>query len=189
MTDTRVTNPSSAVENLKQNWSKLDVVGRAAAVKSLCDQPNQKISLRALARELGCSLTHVRDLYLAASAPVADRLLARQGKISSRELTRRARAAKAASETQLRASAEAKRAKEAEAGCKLICKWMQQQELSAVHGENVVGEARRILALHERTGTLPSYSAPKGTPVAKIIEVTRPKPTLGPEPLEVGSVA
>jgi len=43
-----------------------------------------------------------------------------------------------------------------------------------VHGEAIVEEARRILAMAEQCGKLPPHKAPPDTPVAEIIERMRP---------------
>lgn len=162
MTDTLVTELCYSVESLKEKWANLNVVDRADAVKSLHDREDQKVSLPTLAKELGCSLTHVRDLYTAASAPFADRFLARQRKISTRELVRRARDAKAAAEAQRRSSAEAKRTKEAEAASKLIFDWLaeEKKELLGSVGECIISNARHILADAEQKGKLPLVPAP-----------------------------
>ncbi len=71
----------------------------------------------------------------------------------------------------------------------MICKWIETEGISGVYGENIVDETRRILAETEANGTLPKITAPRGVPIAEIIQRTRPKPSPpGVEPLEEGSV-
>lgn len=158
MTPTDTANVSSAVADLKKMWPDLKDVDRAIAVHAL---HGQKVSLRKLAKELGCSASLLRNLDKAAQAPQKDIDLARKGQISTRELVRRAREAKAVRKTQDREAAAAQRAKEALAGCDLICNWIEKEEILSVYGENIIDETRRILAENEANGTLPKIVAPK----------------------------
>lgn len=176
----------AAVKQLKTNWKRLQDVDRGRAIGRI---HADGFSWRALAREIGCSESYLRRLDRAAHAPVADQLLARQGKCSTRGLVRRARDAqklRAAREQQV---LEERRNKAAAQAAVEICNWLEECQLWPAHGENIIDEARRIFAANDANGTLPKYTAPGDTPLDQIIERTRPKPSKAdPEPLEVGSV-
>src|SRR5215469_12696062 len=82
----------ATLAELRDQWHQLRDIDRALAVHKL---HKAGTSLRALAKALGRSESLLRNLNLAAQAPVADRILARQGKISTRKLVRRAKQAQA----------------------------------------------------------------------------------------------
>lgn len=77
----------ATIADLKDKWEQLKDVDRARAVHMI---HKSGTSLRKLAKDLNCSPTLLRNLNLAAQATVLDLLLARKGKISTRELVRRA---------------------------------------------------------------------------------------------------
>jgi hypothetical protein len=99
----------------------------------------------------------MRQLNVAAEASKEDLQLARDGKISTRELVRRSKAAakhrKTDQEEAERKAIALKRAEDARRGSKLIYVWLEEKGLSGAHGESVVTEARRILAEAEQNGT------------------------------------
>jgi lambda repressor-like predicted transcriptional regulator len=77
----------TSVEDLRARWNELHDLDRAESVKMI---NKSGISIRALAKELGSrSDTTLRSLFIAAKAPLPDRMLARQGKISTRQLVKR----------------------------------------------------------------------------------------------------
>lgn len=177
---------NAALNQLKTNWKKLQDVDRGRAIGKL---HADGFSWRTLARELDCSESYLRQLDRAAQAPVADQLLARQGKISTRQLVRRARDAEKLRAAQEQQVLEEKRSKAAAQAAVEICNWFEECQLWPAHGENIIDEARRIFAANDANGALPKYTAPRDTPLDQIIERTRPKPPKAdPEPFEVGSV-
>jgi hypothetical protein len=116
----------------------------------------------------------LRHLLQALQAPPDDQLLARDGKISTQELVRRAKSAMAGHAAKLREIEERKRARASAAGCKAICKWLAAEGLSGAFGEQIIGEARRDLAEAEQSKRLPRDAAPAKMPVSQIIQHCRP---------------
>ena len=83
-----MTNPPS-IAQLQIDWFKFSDLDRARAVFDI----NQSgISIRKVAAQLHLSESLLRHLLQALKAPASDRDLARQGKISTNELARRAKA-------------------------------------------------------------------------------------------------
>src|ERR1039458_8694604 len=80
---------SSAVADLQGKWHTLHDLDRARAVYAI---HQAGVSLRELAKALNCSPSLLGHLLAALQASALDRTLAREGKISTRELARRARA-------------------------------------------------------------------------------------------------
>ncbi len=164
---------AAALADLKNKWADLKHdLDRAPAVRLV----HQKgISLREIAGELKCSATRLRNLLEAAEAHQADLLLARKGQISTRELVRRSRAAKANRAAEDKGKLELERMKAAQTGCEIICDWLKEENRSGAHGERIIGDARRDLAEVEQDGKLPKAPPPpKGMPIEEIIRRSRP---------------
>lgn len=121
---------SPAVADLQKKWPALD--NDADRAKAIHDLHTAGVSLRTLAKALKCSLTLLRQLNVAAEAPKEDLQLARDGKISTRELVRRSKAATHRRETDQeeaqRKAIELKRAKDARRG-----PWRVSCERGAAH--------------------------------------------------------
>ena len=160
-----------SVAKLRDKWPTLHDLDRAGAVLKI---KQAGVSMRTLAKELDCSPSLLGHLLLARKAPLQDQLLARQGKISTKELVRRARPEQARLAARDGKALEAKRTKEAQKGCKLICDWLAQTGHSWSVGESIVDEARRILARAEQEGALPRQDTPPKLPVEEIIDRTVP---------------
>jgi len=177
-----VTDTASAAD-LQARWPTFkNDLDRALAIHVFHDAGT---SLRELAKTLKCSPSLLRNLNQAAQATPEDQALARQGKISTRELVRRAKAAKARRAAKDREALDQKRMKEAQKGCKEICAWLEEEKLWPAHGENIVDEARRLLAAAEEDGKLPPHKAPPDKSLAEIIQRFRPPAFINDE---VGSV-
>ena len=127
-----------------------------------------------MARHLPVSEALLRHLLQALQAPPEDQILARRGKISTNDLIHRAKAAQTNREFALREAEERKRVQKSIAGCKAICKWLVAEGLSKSIGEQIIGEARRGLAIAEESNRLPRNAAPAKMPVSKIIQLSRP---------------
>ena len=125
---------------------------RAEAIKSICEAGESR---RSLAKEVGCSEAPLRDLLKVANVPLADRVLARRGEISTREFVRRSKAAAKLEAEKAKISEEKRRAKEPEKWSISICDWLQAQGLAWAHQENVIESTRCELIEAERLGTLP----------------------------------
>jgi transposase-like protein len=162
---------SSAVANLQSQWHSLHDLDRAKAVFAI----NQSgISIREIARHLNCSEPLLRHLIAALQAPPADRFLARQGEISTNELVRRSKAAEIRRSSTHREAREFERIRASRQGCKTICGWLADEQVSGPYGEQIVDEARRQLANAEQDGKFPSGAAPTDMPTAEIIQRCRP---------------
>jgi len=161
---------ASAIADLQQKWPSLHDVNRASAVHAIYQAGT---SLRYLAKALNCSLTLIRNLNTAAQAPPLDRVRAGKGQINTRELVRRSRAAATLRAKQDREEHERDSVRAAHEGSRLICDWLQEEKLSGAYGEQTIDEARRLLAMAEQDGNLPTQKAPPDTPVAEIISRLR----------------
>ncbi len=160
-----------SISDLQAKWPKLLDVDRALAVHAIHKTGK---SFRELARELNCSASLLRHLDQAAQAPIIDLLLARKVNGSTRALVRGAKASRLQRVADAREELEDKRAKEAAAGCSLICEWLEEEGLEKGHGEAIILESRRMLAISERTKKLPKSPAPPDISVAEIIHRSRP---------------
>lgn len=177
---------SSKGKDLKAKWADLKDVDRASAVHDL---HGQGVSFRKLAQQLPCSATQLRNLDKAARASPEDIALARKGEISTRKLVKRSIAAEKLRAAQQQEALAQKKMKAARKAAKMIWDWLEERQLFVTQSEVVIDEARRILAVGTANGNLPKVTAPKGMPLAEIIECTRPKPAKSdPEPLEVDSI-
>jgi transposase-like protein len=162
---------SSALANLQLHWPELDDLDRAKAVRTI---KRSGVSVREIARHLPVSEALLRHLLQALQAQPEDQILARRGKISTNDLIRRAKAARTNREVALREAEERKRVQKSIAGCKAICKWLVSEGLSVPCSEQIIGEARRGLAIAEQNGRLPNITAPAKKSVSKIIQLSRP---------------
>jgi hypothetical protein len=162
---------AAALAELKNNWTGLKHdLDQAQAIMLV-----KGISLREIAGELKCSESRLRNLLVAAEAPPVDLLRARKGLISTRELVRRSRAAKANRAAEDKGKSELERTKRVQKGCEVICNWLKEENQSGAHGEAIVEEARRILAEAERDGKLPKAPSPReDMPLEEIIRRCRP---------------
>jgi hypothetical protein len=165
---------ANAITDLQGNWDHLKHVDRARAVHEI---HKAGVSLRSLAKALNCSESSLRHLNLAAQAPAHDQALARQGKISTRELARRAKEATAQQLANEREIVQGQQTEAAQQGSRIICDWLEKENHWPSHGEAIIDEARMILFGAERNGTLPEAPPPPlGTPVAEIIRRCQPRP-------------
>jgi lambda repressor-like predicted transcriptional regulator len=166
-----VTDTSSAVLTLQSDWHTLQDLDRARAVNAI---NKAGISLRQLAKALNCSPSLLRHLLDALQAPPEDRYLAHQGNISTNELCRRAKAAGIRRTARQRESLQLERTQASVRGCRTICDWLAEENISAACGEQIVEEARRELVNAEERNQLPLDAAPPDMPVVEIIQRCRP---------------
>ncbi len=73
-------------------------------------------------------------------------MLAREGKLTTNELVRRAKAAKISQEAKESEALELKRTKESIEGCRAICDWLIREGRQGSYGEQIILEAQRLLA-------------------------------------------
>lgn len=180
MKPTLSTEASAALAELPKKWPELTKdVDKAKALHSV---RNLHVSTHDLAKALGCSATLVRNLLQAAKAPVADRILARKGEISTRELVRRSKQVEKQTKAKDLEALDKKRTKLAQKGARVINTWLRSNVGYDAVREGIVDETRLILAKNKRSGTLPNPGPPaSGTPVDIIIERTRPPRSLNPD--------
>jgi predicted GNAT family acetyltransferase len=161
----------SALADLRSRWDKLHDLDRA---KEVHDIKRTGVSTREIALQLPVSEALLRHLLQAAQAPTEDQLLARQGKISTNELIRRAKAAKARRAVEQSQALNLKRAEASIKASKTICDWLRSQGVPSNLGQQIVDEARRRLIEAEQNKRFPPGAVPPGTPVAEIIRRSRP---------------
>jgi hypothetical protein len=130
-------------------------------------------------RSASLSESLLRHLLLTLQAPASDRDLARQGKISTNELVRRAIAAGQHHSARNGEALELERSQETLKAADLICDWLLQTHLFGPARKMIVEEVRRKFRNMKEAGLHPSAVAPPGTPVSRIIERTEPALTDG----------
>ena len=162
--------PAAEIVKLRNDWPQLggiDRANRVAKIKAL------GLPTRFIARELGCSESLLRHLLKALKAPAVDRVAARQGKLPTNEVVRRAEA-EIARQADKRAKDDGimRQQKVAEA-CRAIRKWLAQEHLNEASTEAVAEEARRMLIEQLRAGNLPEVEGVHAA--AKWIERFRPQ--------------
>ena len=113
-------------------------------------------------------------MLIAIQAPVEDRFLASQGKVTTNELARRGRAAGIRRSEKQHEAREFERTQASLRGSRTICDWLVQGKWSGGFGEQIVCEAQRELALAERTNQFPKNAAPADMSVSQIIRRCRP---------------
>jgi hypothetical protein len=165
-------NLPASIDELASNWRDLNDVQRGEKLLKL----RGKTSLRALANRLPCSESHLRSLVCAGRAPLADRILAKEGKITTRELVRRSKAASKTRDAADKEALDCKRTQEAQKWCEVICKWLDTEGLLWSQSEVIVDEVRRDLFEAECTGKLPHERPSPDMPVEEIILRFRPSP-------------
>lgn len=164
MTNTR------SIAQLQSDWFGFSDLDRASAILAI----NQTgISIRKFANQLHLSESLLRHLLQALQASAGDLDLARQGKISTNELVRRAKST-SLRRAEGRPAAALARAQEIPEAADLICGWLLQTQLYGPAREMIVKEVQRIFLTMKEAGLHPSAVAPPGTPVSQIIKRTKP---------------
>ena len=153
---------SSSIAQLQSDWFKFSDLDRASAVQSI---KQSGVSIRKVAARLQFSEALLRHLLQALQAPACDQVLARQGKISTNELVRRAKAGLfPAKHHETRMAAD------------LICDWLLQTNLFGPAREMIVKEVQRKFRMMKEAGLHSTAVAPPGTSVSRIIKCTEPAP-------------
>ena len=159
-----------SIAQLQSDWFGFSDLDRARAVLAI----NQTgISIRKIADQLHLSESLLRHLLQALQAPASDLDIARQGKISTNELVRRAKS------TSLRRSEDRPgealaRAQEIPEAADLICGWLLQTQLYGPAREMIVKEVKRNFLMLKEAGLHPSVAAPSDKHASQIIEQTKP---------------
>jgi transposase-like protein len=156
---------------LQSDWFKFSDLDRARAVLAI----NQTgISTGKVAAQLQLSESLLRHLLQALQAPVQDRDLARQGKISTNELVRRARAADLRRSPDNSEALALERTEETLKAADLICDWLLQTQLFGPARKMIVKEVRHKFITVKEAGLHPSVTAPHDSPVSEIIKRAKP---------------
>jgi transposase-like protein len=148
-----------SITQLQSDWFGFSDLDRASAILAI---HQSGISIRKIAAQLQLSESLLRHLVQALQAPSSDRDLARQGKISTNELARRAKAAGT------RCSPQHSEATD------LICDWLLQTKLHGPSREMIVDEVQRKFRNMKEAGLQPSAIALPGMPVSQIIKRAKP---------------
>lgn len=168
------TDPS--VAQIKRDWDQLRPIDRAERVAKIKRRGH---SNRDIGRNLDVPESTLRSYLLALQAPAEDIELARQGKLSISQLVRRAKAEAHRRGAIHREALQKKQKQLAREGAELICDWLRKLNLQGSYGEQIIGEAHRIIAKESLEGTLPRVDPPvRPVQPAIIIERCKPKDPL-----------
>ena len=160
-----------AIAQLQSDWFRFSDLDRASAVLAI----NQTgTSTRKVAAQLQLSESLLRHLLLTLKAPACDRDLARQGKISTNELVRRAKAASLHRSPDHSEALELDRVREARTATDLICDWLLQTDLFGPAREAIVKEVQHKFLAMKEAGSRPLLAAPSDMPTSQIIKRTKP---------------
>ena len=160
---------TSSITQLQSDWFKFSDLDRASAVQSI---KQSGISTRKIAAQLHLSEPLLRHLLKALQAPACDQVLARQGKISTNELIRRAKAGLRPAKHHETLTIDRDRETRIAAG--LISDWLLQTPLFGPAREMIVKEVQRKFLMMKEAGLHPSAVAPPDMPVSQIIARTKP---------------
>ena len=160
-----------SISQLQSDWFKLSDLDRARAVLTI---KQSGISIRKVADQLQLSEPLLRHLLQALQAPASDQVLARQGKISTNELVRRAKAVCLRPSAQQREGIVLERTLQPGKAADLICDWLLQTQLFGPAREMIIKEAQREFFAMKEAGFRPSLAAPSGMPTSQIIKRVKP---------------
>lgn len=163
--------PTLTITELKAQWSQLCDLDRARAVRSI---KQSGLSTREIAHQLCCSESYLRHLLIGLLASREDRVLARNGKISTRELVRRVKAAGLEQEIKHQEAHKLKQVRASVQACKAICDWLVSEDIGGPEAELIIDETRRYLFDAEQSKKLPLGAAPFDMPTAEIVSRCRP---------------
>jgi len=161
----------SKISQLQSNWSQLHDLDRAKAVANL---RRSGISIRSIARQLGCSESLLRHLLLALWAPAVDLAAARNGTLSTNEVVRRTKAEGTRRQQKQSKNRELNRKRKVTKASKAISDWLKKEHLDESRGEAVAQEARSMLIADCASGSLPQADPRVTHPAAEWIERCRP---------------
>ena len=143
-----------SIAQLQEDWHRLSDLERARAVQAIISRSG--LSIRKIAAQLQLSESLLRHLLQALQAPSSDRDLARQGKISTNELVRRAKAAGLHRSPDNNSEArELERVQETREAADLICDWLAERGQQGSYGKQILKEVRHEFAFREQDGSLP----------------------------------
>jgi hypothetical protein len=160
-----------SIAQLQSDWFGFSDLDRASAILAI---KQTGISTRKVAAELHLSESLLRHLLLALQAPASDRDLARQGKITTNELARRAKAVGLLRLPDNSEAIELERVQATRIATDLICDWLAKHGQQGSYGKQILEEVRREFASRELDGSLPLCPKHAETPLHKIILRSKP---------------
>jgi hypothetical protein len=163
------------IEKLAHDWNQLSDIDRAL---SLTEIKKSGLSSRRIATMLGRNESLIRRLLILLSAPAADLAAARQGRLSTNKLLRRARAQIQRQAARQQADRQQEHQRQTAEAAQLISNWLNQTELYGPACEDIVNEVRWEFAAREAGGARP---APPKVNVALDEIIRRSKPAEDPE--------
>ena len=162
-----------SITQLQEHWHRLSDLERARAVQAIISRSG--LSIRKIAAQLRLSESLIRHLLQALQAPDCDQDLALQGKISTNELARRAKAADLHRSPDNNSEArELERVQETREAADLICDWLAERGQQGSYGKQILKEVRHEFAFREQDGSLPLCPKHAETPLHKIILRSKP---------------
>jgi len=162
----------STISELKANWINLHDLDRAKAIRTI---HIAGISIRQIANQLQMGESSLRRLLVALDAPIADKFLARKGKLTTNELVRRSKAAGLKRVALHREEIALEQAREALKAAGTICEWLRNKGVGGSFGEQIIEEVRREFADRDFFLNLPSAPKAHEIPINTIIERSQPK--------------
>jgi lambda repressor-like predicted transcriptional regulator len=143
---------------LKRDWKQFHPLDRAKAISRIRESG---VSMRQIAKHVGRSEALIRHLLKALKAPAAYLIAARQKKLSTNELVRRAKVRRLRRESESREAAEARRIESAHRAANLICNWLAGESIygraekgsSIMSGVNTPAGHSTAVCLHKRPKT------------------------------------
>ena len=160
-----------SIAQLQSDWFKFSDLERAGAVLAI---KQTGISTRKVAAQLQLSESLLRHLLQALQAPACDRDLARQGKITTNELVRRAKAAGLRRSPDHSEALELERAEETREATALISDWLLQIQLFGPAREMIAKEVQTKFFDMKEAGRHPSVAAFPNASVSQIIKQCKP---------------
>jgi len=157
--------------DLQNNWETLHDVDKAAQIIKI---GAAGMSARTLAKSLDKSPSLIRRLRTVDDAFPEEKILARKGKISTNKLVRLVEGRRRRKDQLQDEIDSERRATETKLAAKEIVAWLLTK-LSPAYAEQVIDEARGILADAFHAGTLPKFRAPESMAITDIINRCEPK--------------
>ncbi len=151
---------------LEALWDTLPDVDKAARIAELIAFG---MTGRTLAKSLHKSEGLIRHLRILNDALPREKQLAREGELSTRKLVRIVEARRRRKENHQKAIEADSRIVESLRASKEIVNWLGKSFLPA-YAEQLIDEARRLLAAATETDTLPKDRAPDGMTITEIID-------------------
>jgi len=144
----------STISELKANWINLHDLDRAKAIRTI---HIAGISIRQIANQLQMGESSLRRLLVALDAPIADKFLARKGKLTTNELVRRSKAAGLKRVALHREEIALEQAREALKAAGTICEWLRNKGVGGSFGEQIIERSQPKRAIDDNADPINWY--------------------------------